>query len=524
MTVDRDGRITLAYTPNNQVPMRKLYDKLRSMLGEIGLQSQHLVAAQSLHAQRYPAGRLRASGRHLPVRRRSRLFRARPQLQGAQLDNLYVVDTSFFVSIGAVNPSLTAIANALRGRRPPAAAARLEPRARHVAGRPQGSRFACSISAASCKGLALVTFPAASAIFASPTGFHLSGAQYGAMFIPQVALAILASAAGPWLAQRLGIRGVLLLGLGADLLSMALLAASALLMGAPAAFALLCLATGALGLGFGATVMTLNTWVERLAADRADAAVLTLNALLGVGTALAPLLVALFSGLGVWWALPLVVAIFAAGLFLSFAASKSALGPASAAIAAAALPQRFWFYAAAALLYGVVETLSGNWATLYLSTQRSVPAASASYALTAFWLMVTLGRVALAASGRRLPAKWVYVALPLALAVVFQFVAHVDGATTGIIAFGAAGLACSGILPLSISLGGSEFPTRAATISGELIAFYQIGYGVAAFGVGPLKEFCDVDYSTAFSLGSLVSLLLGGVALAIARRSNPRPG
>jgi hypothetical protein len=69
-----------------------------------------------------------------------------------------------------------------------------------------------------------------------------------------------------------------------------------------------------------------------------------------------------------------------------------------------------------------------------------------------------------------------------------------------------------------------QFPTRAATISGELIAFYQIGYGVAAFGVGPLKELGGVDYSTAFSLGSLVSLLLGGVALAIVRRSNLRPG
>jgi choline dehydrogenase-like flavoprotein len=31
-----------------------------------------------------------------------------------ELDNLYVVDTSFFVSIGAVNPSLTVIANAIR--------------------------------------------------------------------------------------------------------------------------------------------------------------------------------------------------------------------------------------------------------------------------------------------------------------------------------------------------------------------------------------------------------------------------
>ena len=31
-----------------------------------------------------------------------------------ELDNLYVVDSSFFASIGAVNPTLTIIANALR--------------------------------------------------------------------------------------------------------------------------------------------------------------------------------------------------------------------------------------------------------------------------------------------------------------------------------------------------------------------------------------------------------------------------
>ena len=31
-----------------------------------------------------------------------------------ELDNLYVVDTSFFPSIGAVNPALTAMANGIR--------------------------------------------------------------------------------------------------------------------------------------------------------------------------------------------------------------------------------------------------------------------------------------------------------------------------------------------------------------------------------------------------------------------------
>ena len=35
------------------------------------------------------------------------------------VDNLYVVDTSFFPSIGAVNPALTAMANAMPRRRAP---------------------------------------------------------------------------------------------------------------------------------------------------------------------------------------------------------------------------------------------------------------------------------------------------------------------------------------------------------------------------------------------------------------------
>jgi predicted MFS family arabinose efflux permease len=87
----------------------------------------------------------------------------------------------------------------------------------------------------------------------------------------------------------------------------------------------------------------------------------------------------------------------------------------------------------------------------------------------------------------------------------------------GIAVFGLAGLACSAFLPLSISLGGAEFPPRAAVISGELIAFYQIGYGVAAFGVGPLHELGGFAYSTAFSIGSLVALVLAAVAWRIGR-------
>jgi fucose permease len=367
------------------------------------------------------------------------------------------------------------------------------------------------------QGLALVTFPAASTIFANPSGFNLSGTQYGAMFIPQVGLAILASAFGPWLARRFGMWGVLLLGLSGDLASMALLSASPLLIGTDAAFVLLCVATGALGLGFGATVTALNTLVEGLFPGRADGAVLALNALLGLGTALAPALVALFSAFGAWWALPLLTATLAAALLIAFTLRWPPGAANAGAGAPRGLPRRLWLYAAAALLYGVVETVSGNWSTLYLTTERHASATDASYALAAFWLTVTTGRVMFALLDRLLSARRVYVALPLLLAVVFEIVARVDGAPAGIAAFAAAGLACSAILPLTISFGGAEFPRRAAAMSGELIAFYQVGYGLAAFGVGPLRALGGFAYSTAFSIGGLVALILGAVAFLVVR-------
>src|SRR5262249_56050055 len=45
-----------------------------------------------------------------------------------------------------------------------------------------------------------------------------------------------------------------------------------------------------------------------------DSAVLVLNALLGLGTVLAPVFVAIFVGLGIWWALPVLSAVLLAGL------------------------------------------------------------------------------------------------------------------------------------------------------------------------------------------------------------------
>jgi fucose permease len=378
-------------------------------------------------------------------------------------------------------------------------------------------------AAAVVQGLALVTFPAASAIFTSPDGFGFDGTRYGAMFIPQVALAIIASGLAPKLARRFSLRRVLLAGLAGDFVSMALLALSRLLLDVPdIAFGVLLVATGMLGLGFGATVMALNTYAEAFFPDRTDRAVLALNALLGLGTALAPVLVAIVVGLGAWWLLPLVMAVILAAIFAVAWAERltaSTGSDAATPIRWRTLPRRFWLYAAAVFLYGLVETLNGNWAIFYLSGERGISARSAAFTLAAFWVMVTAGRVLIALISQRVPARWIYVGLPVALLVVFQLAAHVQGEAAAIVVFGIAGLACSGFLPLSISFGGDEFPYLSAMMAGGLIAFYQLGYGVAAFGIGPLHDLAGLPLSTIFAAGSMVAAPLAVIAALVIRRS-----
>ena len=140
--------------------------------------------------------------------------------------------------------------------------------------------------------------------------------------------------------------------MSADFLAMTLLAVSRLLQGSPAAaYGILLIATGSLGFGFGTVVMALNTYAENFSPGREDRAVLSLNALLGAGTALAPLLVAIFVGLGAWWLLPVMVAFLLAGLLLFSAREplEASAGDAAGAEGSQRLPSRFWLFAAAVL-------------------------------------------------------------------------------------------------------------------------------------------------------------------------------
>ena len=384
-------------------------------------------------------------------------------------------------------------------------------------------------AAGAAQGIVLVTFPAASTIFTSPTRYDLSNAQYGVLFLPQVATAIAASLLGAWLGRRVGTKRVYLAGLAAGLVSMLLLIVSQFVESDMAvAFPLLLIATAFLGAGFGLTVPALNTLTAAFHADDVDSAVLTLNALLGLGTALAPVLVAVFVGLGFWWGLPAMSAILlgtlcAISVKLPLRTRSQPL-PCSAAAERVLVTARFWVFAAFAVLYGVCETVNGNWSQLDAVGELGASTTLAAIALTAFWGMVTLGRIGVAAVQRQLPARLTYRILPFLLAGAFVLIWLLPKGATGlgVVAFGIAGLGCSALLPLTISFGEEELASVSAALTGGVIAFYQVGYGIAAFGVGPLLD-GGVALPTVFGISAIVAGLLGALSFAVVRRP-PREG
>ena len=109
----QDGRVVLDITENNMEAHHRLKKKLEQMLSRDG--THPILLERSLYlGQNVPIG----GTAHQAGTARFGTDPATSVLdldcKAHQLDNLYLADASFFPSIGAVNPTLTIIANALR--------------------------------------------------------------------------------------------------------------------------------------------------------------------------------------------------------------------------------------------------------------------------------------------------------------------------------------------------------------------------------------------------------------------------
>jgi MFS family permease len=392
--------------------------------------------------------------------------------------------------------------------------------------RPRSARLQSGLVYASgvVQGIVLVTFPAANSIFTDRSGYGLSSTQFGLMFVPQVIAAIAAALCAGILGARFGTKRVYQLGISAGFVAMALLVLSQFSEANGAvSYPILLVATGFLGAGFGLTVSTLNTLTAAFHPKTIDRSVLILNALLGVGTALAPVFVAVFVSLGFWWGLPALMAVVLVGvLAFSLGLPLKVTAP-SAAAKAGRIPARFWLYAGIALLYGVIETMSGNWAGTFMRSSIGSNLVQASIALTAFWAAVTFGRVGFAILQKSIGSKWPYRIIPIFAAVAYVLISLLPhgSSTLAIAGFVLAGIGCSALLPLTISLGEEELTTMTTSVSGRLIASYQVGYGIAAFGVGPLLA-AGARLGTLYQATAVIAIGVAICGFAITRSRQAR--
>jgi choline dehydrogenase-like flavoprotein len=121
VTLDRDGRIVLAYTPNNEEGHRRLIGKLKHLMkrqGTCGVHGHDCHAglfSRSLYlGQRIPLAGVAHQNGTIRFGHDPATSALDVHCKAHEVDNLYVVDGSFFPSSGAVNPALTIMANALR--------------------------------------------------------------------------------------------------------------------------------------------------------------------------------------------------------------------------------------------------------------------------------------------------------------------------------------------------------------------------------------------------------------------------
>jgi choline dehydrogenase-like flavoprotein len=114
VTVDDKGTITIAYTPTNDEPKERLFEQLKSMLGDLGMHHHHLLPHTAYLKNEIPVAGVAHQAGTCRFGSNASTSVLDTDCKAHELDNLYVADTSIFPSIGAVNPALTAMANALR--------------------------------------------------------------------------------------------------------------------------------------------------------------------------------------------------------------------------------------------------------------------------------------------------------------------------------------------------------------------------------------------------------------------------
>jgi choline dehydrogenase-like flavoprotein len=114
VTLERDGTIRLAYTENNLDGHERLVQTFKNNLEALGCESHHWLPNAMYLRKKIPVAGVAHQNGTIRFGHDPTTSALDANCKTHELDNVYVVDGSFFVSSTAVNPALTIMANALR--------------------------------------------------------------------------------------------------------------------------------------------------------------------------------------------------------------------------------------------------------------------------------------------------------------------------------------------------------------------------------------------------------------------------
>jgi MFS family permease len=370
-------------------------------------------------------------------------------------------------------------------------------------------------------GLTLVSFPASSAVLKGI--HHFSDIQYGAIYLPQLIMAIVGAVLGGVVETTVGLKRMFLASLVAFACAQGLLALSA---GLPTSAALVAImmATGCFGFGFGFGGGPLNAFAVLLFPRRTGAAVTALHMCAGAGLTVGPFFFATLAAHHDWIFGPLsllLVSVVLLALTTSLPFPRSAMSKSKTETAPLhpGLTLFFWASAICAVLYSISEGIFSNWLILFLHDDRHFSDYNAAAALSIFWLSITTGRLLATMLAIKIPPLVFLTILPCLMTTAFLLLPHINSVRTGFGAFAFAGLSCSAFFPMLVGFSASRFPMAVSWIASMLTAAMMVGVGIGSYVIGALHGLLSISQLYTYAVVAPLSAL---IIVAVANRLGSR--
>jgi MFS family permease len=342
-------------------------------------------------------------------------------------------------------------------------------------------------AAVGLEGAILVTFFVAVQLLLNRGYFSLSAVQYGAVFVPVFAAAVLAAIFAVWGSRAVARGHVFLLGLILSAAGRAamIIAIARAVRHAAIFFPDLVIIGTLTGAGFALVYSAATAFELDIDPGRSERHLLRLGLTLAAGMAIGPLLQIGLIEAGLWWVVPVIFA--ALTVLLIAVSSRSRLGPDAARSCALLhrgkrVPVRVKLYVPVAFLAVAGVVICVAWSQARMIGRDPDGIGAKAFVLGAFWPALTVlaeaafSAIEMRASWRR-TANLTMVLVPAVVTVTGLATGRAETAVVGI--FLLAAVACAAVLPRASQLTEEHLALLPPATAAGIIAIYPVAIALA---------------------------------------------